>query len=202
MIQYCSTYLSHPLLPWLYPQVCSLCLRLHCCPADKLISNIGLEKVSFQSIPKKGNAKECSNYRTIALISHTSKVMLKILQARLQQYVNREFPDVQASFRKGMIAKNIVYKKIFLNKYVKEGTNSSISCLLCNWKISLLVLCRWTKWLDGIIDSMDMSLSKLRVMVKDREARHAAVHGVTKSDKTEQLNWTEEKHNYKWWDLL
>ena len=61
----------------------------------------GLEKVSFHSIPKKGDAKECSNYRTIALISHTSKVMLKIFQARLQQYMNRELPDVQAGFRKG-----------------------------------------------------------------------------------------------------
>ena len=60
----------------------------------------GLEKVSFHSNPKKGNAKECSNYRTIALISHASKVMLKILQARLQQYVNCEFPDVQVGFRK------------------------------------------------------------------------------------------------------
>ena len=55
----------------------------------------------FIPIPKKGNAKECSNYRTIALISHASKVMIKILQARLQQYVNCEFPDVQAGFRKG-----------------------------------------------------------------------------------------------------
>ena len=61
----------------------------------------GLEKVSFHSIPKKGNAKECSNYRTIALISHACKVMLKILQARLQQYVNCERPDIQAGFRKG-----------------------------------------------------------------------------------------------------
>ena len=61
----------------------------------------GLEKVTFIPIPKKGNAKECSNYHTIALISHASKVMLKILQARLQQYVNRELPDVQAGFRKG-----------------------------------------------------------------------------------------------------
>ena len=52
-------------------------------------------------IPKKSNAKECSNYCTIALISHASKVILKILQARLQQYVNRELPDVQAGFRKG-----------------------------------------------------------------------------------------------------
>ena len=55
----------------------------------------------FIPIPKKGNAKECSNYCTIALISHASKVMFKILQTRLQQYVNRELPDVQAGFRKG-----------------------------------------------------------------------------------------------------
>ena len=55
----------------------------------------------FIPIPKKGSAKECSNYHTIALISHASKVMLKILQARLQQYVNHELSDVQAGFRKG-----------------------------------------------------------------------------------------------------
>ena len=55
----------------------------------------------FIPVPKKGNAKECSNYHTIALISHSSKVMLKILQARHQQYMNRELPDVQAGFRKG-----------------------------------------------------------------------------------------------------
>ena len=59
------------------------------------------EKSIFIPIPKKGNAKKCSNYHTIALISHASKVMLKILQARLQQYVNCELPDVQAGFRKG-----------------------------------------------------------------------------------------------------
>ena len=55
----------------------------------------------FIPVPKKGNAKECSNYSTIVLISHVSKVMLKILQARLQQYMNRELPDVHAGFRKG-----------------------------------------------------------------------------------------------------
>ena len=55
----------------------------------------------FIPIPKKGNAEECSDYHTIALISHASKVMLKILQAKLQQYVNHELPDVQAGFRKG-----------------------------------------------------------------------------------------------------
>ena len=60
----------------------------------------GLEKVSFHSNPKEGNAKECSDYHTIALISHASKVMLKILQARLQQYVKHELPDVQAGFRR------------------------------------------------------------------------------------------------------
>ena len=58
------------------------------------------ERSVFIPIPKKGNAKECSNYRTTALISHASKVMLKILQARLQHYMNRELPDVQAGFRK------------------------------------------------------------------------------------------------------
>ena len=72
---------------------------------ENLAVATGLEKVSFyqsqRSNPKKGNAKECSTYRTIALISHDSKVMLKILQARLQQYVNCELPDVQAGFRKG-----------------------------------------------------------------------------------------------------
>ena len=61
----------------------------------------GLEKDSIRSKPKKANTKECSNYHTIALISHASKVMFKILQARLQQYVNHELPDVQAGFRKG-----------------------------------------------------------------------------------------------------
>ena len=60
-----------------------------------------LERSVFIPVPKKGNAQECSNYHTIVLISHTSTVMLKILQARLQQYMNGEIPDVQASFRKG-----------------------------------------------------------------------------------------------------
>ena len=59
------------------------------------------KKSVFISVPKKGNAKKCSNYHTVALISHASKVMFKILQARLKQYVNSEIPDVQAGFRKG-----------------------------------------------------------------------------------------------------
>ena len=61
----------------------------------------GLKKVNFHSNPEERQWKECSNYHTIALISHASKIMLKILQARLQQYVNHELPDVQTGFRKG-----------------------------------------------------------------------------------------------------
>ena len=67
----------------------------------KIAVATGLERSVFITTPKKGNARECSKYHTIALISHPSKVMLKILQARLQQYVNSDIPDVQASFRKG-----------------------------------------------------------------------------------------------------
>ena len=62
----------------------------------------------FISIPKKGNAKECSNYHTIALISHTNKIMLKILQAMLQQYIKLELPDVQAGFRKGRVTRDYI----------------------------------------------------------------------------------------------
>ena len=74
----------------------------------------------FIPIPKKGNAKECSNYHTIALISHTSKVMLKILQARLQQYVNHELPDVQAGFRKGRITRDQIVNIHWIIKRARE----------------------------------------------------------------------------------
>ena len=68
---------------------------------ENLAVAAGLENTVFIPISKKGNADKCSNYHTIALISHTSKIMLKILQARLQQYINHELPDVQAGFREG-----------------------------------------------------------------------------------------------------
>jgi len=74
--------------------ICQQIWKTHQWPQD-------WKKSVFILVPKKGNAKECSNYHTIALISHTSKVMLKILQDRLQQYVNSELPDVEAGFRKG-----------------------------------------------------------------------------------------------------
>ena len=74
----------------------------------------------FMSISKKGNAKECSNYCTIALISYASKVMLKILQARLQQYVNRELPDVQAGFRKGRGTRDQIASILWIIEKARE----------------------------------------------------------------------------------
>ena len=93
------------------------------------------------SIPKKGNAKECSNYHTVALISHTSKVMLKILQARLQQYMNLELLDVKAGFRKG------------------RGTRDQIANI--NWIIEHLLLywLRQSLWLWELWQTVENSES-------------------------------------------
>ena len=90
----------------------------------------GLEKVVFIPILKKGNAKECSNYRTIALISHTSKVMLKILQTRLQQYVNRELPDVQAGFRKGRGTRDQIGNNFWIIKKAREFQKNIYFCFI------------------------------------------------------------------------
>src|SRR5574337_423951 len=90
----------------------------------------GLEKVSFHSNPKKGNAKERSNYRTIALIAHASKVMLKILQARLQQYVNHELPDVQACFRKGRGTRHQIANICWIIKKAREFQKSIYFCFI------------------------------------------------------------------------
>ena len=90
----------------------------------------GLEKVSFIPVPKKGNAKECSNYHTIALISHARKVMLKIFQVRLQQYVNCEFPDVQAGFRKGRGTRDQIANIHWIIKKQKSSRKISASALM------------------------------------------------------------------------
>ena len=84
----------------------------------------------FFPIPKKGNAKECSNYCTIALISHTSKVMLKIFQVRLQQYVNRELPDIQAGFRKGRGTRDQIANICWIIKKAREFQKNISSALL------------------------------------------------------------------------
>ena len=88
----------------------------------------GKDQFSFQS-QKKGNAKESSNYRTIALISHTSKVMLKILQTRPQQYVNHELPHVQAGFRKGRGTRNQIANIHWIIEKAKEFQKTSTSLL-------------------------------------------------------------------------
>ena len=84
----------------------------------------------FILIPKKGNAKECSNYCTIALISHASKVMLKILQARLQQYMNHELPNVQAGFRKGRGTRDQIANIHWSIKKAREFQKNIYFCLL------------------------------------------------------------------------
>ena len=92
------------------------------------------KKSFFIPMPKKGNAKECSNYCTIALISHTSKVMLKILQDRLQQYVICELPDVQAGFRKGRATRDQITNMYWIIRKAREFQKKSISALLTMWK--------------------------------------------------------------------
>ena len=84
----------------------------------------------FIPIPKKGNPKECSNYRTIALISHAGKVMLKILQARLQQYINSEFPDVQAALRKERGTRDQIAKIRWIMEKATEFHKSICSCCI------------------------------------------------------------------------
>ena len=84
----------------------------------------------FTPVPKKGNPKECSNYHTIALISHASKVKLKILQARLQQYVNHELPDVQAGFRKGRGTRDQIANISWIIEKARVPEKKSISALL------------------------------------------------------------------------
>ena len=90
----------------------------------------GQKRSDFILIPKKGNAKECSNYRTIALISNASKVMLKILQARLQLYVNRELLDVQAGFRKGRGTRDQIANIRWIIKKAREFQKNIYFCFI------------------------------------------------------------------------
>ena len=90
----------------------------------------GLEKVIFISIPKKGNTKECSNCCTIALISHASKVMLKILQARPQQYVNHDLPNVQAGFRNGRGTRDHTANILWIIEKAREFQKNIYFCFI------------------------------------------------------------------------
>ena len=90
----------------------------------------GLENVSFHSDAKERQCQECSNYRTIALISHASKIMLKIFQARLQQYVNRELPDGQAGFRKGRGTRDQIANIHWIIKKAREFQKNIYFCFI------------------------------------------------------------------------
>ena len=103
--------------------ICQQMWKTQLCPQD-------WERSVFIPIPKKHNAKECSNYWTIALISHASKVMLKILQARFQQYVNCELPDVQAGFIKGRRTRNQIANIHWIIKKVRELQKNIYFCFI------------------------------------------------------------------------
>ena len=104
----------------------------------------------FISIPKKGDAKECSNYSTIALISHSSKVMLKFLQARLQQYVNRELPYVQAAFRKGRGTRDQIANICWIMEKAREFQKNNYFCFIDYAKafVWITINCGkfWKRW--------------------------------------------------------
>ena len=118
----------------------------------KLSSGHRTGKMSvFTPIPKKGNAKECSNYGTIALILQTSKVMLKMLQARLQQYVNCELPDVQAGFRKGRGTRDQIANIQWIMEKAREFQKSIYFCFIDYAKVLTMwitINCGrfWKKW--------------------------------------------------------
>ena len=108
----------------------SKCCTQYASKFGKLSSSHRTGKRVFIPILKKGNGKECSDYHTIALISHASKVMLKILQARLQQYVNSELPDVQAGFRKGRGTRDQIANLCRIIEKAREVQKNIYFCFL------------------------------------------------------------------------
>ena len=139
----------------------------------------GLERSVFIPIPKKGNAKECSNYHTIALISHTSKVMLKILRSRLQQYVNYELPDVQPGFKKGKGTRDQIANICWITEEARESQKNIYFCLIDYTKVFDSVdhnkLWKILKEM-GIPDNLT---SFLRNLYAGQEAAVRTKHGTT-----------------------
>ena len=133
----------------------------------------------FIPIPKKGNAKECSNYLTIALISHAGKVMLKILQARLQQYVNHELPDVQAGFRKGRGTRDQIFNIHWIIKKACEFQKNIYFCFIDD---ANAFDCMDHNKLWKILQEMGMPESLtclLRILYAGHEATVRTGHGTT-----------------------
>ena len=145
----------------------------------------------FIPIPKKGNAKECSNYRMTAFISHTSKVMLRILQAMLQKYVNRELPDVQAGFRKGTGTRDQIANIHWIMGKAREFQKNIYFCFIDYAKafdrgMTEDEMAGWHRWLDGREFEWTPG-------VGDGQGGLVCCNswGCKESDMTEQLNWTE-----------
>ena len=147
----------------------------------------GLKKVSFHSNPKKGNAKECTNYRTATLISHASKIMFKILQARLWQYMNHELPDAQEGFRKGRGTRDQIANICWIIKKAREFKKNIYFCFDCVdhnrlWKIlkeigiphyftCLLIILyakkssTWNQtWNNGLVQNWERSAPRLYIV--------------------------------------
>ena len=115
----------------------------------------------FIPIPKKGNVKECSNYHTITLISHTSKVMLKILQTRLQQYVNRELPDVQDGFRKGRGTRHQIANNHWIIEKAREFQKNIYFCFIDSAKAFVWLTTNENSSRDGNTRPPDLPPEKL-----------------------------------------
>ena len=162
----------------------------------------------FIPIPKKDNAKECSNYRTIAFISHASKVMLQNLQARLQQYVNRELPDVQAGFRTGRGTRDQIGNICWIMEKQESSRKTSISALLTMPKpltVWITINCGifWKRW--------EYQIYLLRNLYAGQEATVRTGHGRTDWFQIEKgvhqgyilspclFNWICSVHHEKGW---
>ena len=139
----------------------------------------GLEKVSFISIPKKGNAKECSNYCTTALISHISKPVLKIVQARLQQYMNHEYPDVQAGFRKGRGNRDQIANIHWIIEKTREFQKNIYFCFIDYAKAFDCVDHNKLWKIPKEMGTLDYLTCLLRNLYTDQEAIIRTGHGTT-----------------------
>ena len=151
--------------------ICQQIWKTQQCPWDWKMS-------VFIPIPKKGNAKECSNYCKITLISHASKLMVKVLQARLQQYMNREFPDVQAGFRKGRGTRDQIAKSAGSLKKQQNTRKTSTSALMIAPKpLTVQITTNWRILKE--MGTPDHLTCLLRNLYAGQEATVRTRHGIT-----------------------
>ena len=150
-----------------------------CCTHYSRISVVAtwLEKSAFIPMPKKGNAKECSNYHTFVLISHAGKVVLKILQARLQQYMNQELPDIQAGFRKGRGARD---QTMNIHRIIKKARVFQKNIYFCFYEYTKAFDCANHNKLRKILQEMEIPdhlTCLMRNLYANQEATARTRHG-------------------------